>query len=94
MYGDVVLGLQPEDKHDHDPFEVILDAKKKKKKITKDTDLTADDLKELVQEFKNEIKKRTGHDFPTDPMKQLWGAVGAVFQSWMNERAIVYRKLK
>ena len=93
MYGDVVLGLQPEDKHDHDPFEVILDAKKKKKKITKDTDLTAEDLKELVQEFKDEIKKRTGHDFPTDPLKQLWGAVGAVFQSWMNERAIVYRKL-
>ena len=93
MYGDVVLGLQPEDKHDHDPFEVILDAKKKKKKITKDTDLTADDLKELVQEFKDEIKKRTGHDFPTDPMKQLWGAVGAVFQSWMNDRAIVYRRL-
>ncbi|MCB0729497.1 MAG: pyruvate, phosphate dikinase [Ignavibacteriae bacterium] len=93
MYGDVVLGLQPEDKHDLDPFEVILDAKKKKNGITKDTDLTADQLKELVQEFKAEIKKRTGHDFPTDPMKQLWGAVGAVFQSWMNERAIVYRKL-
>jgi len=93
MYGDVVLGLQPEDKHDLDPFEVILDAKKKKNKITKDTELTADHLKELVQEFKDEIKKRTGHNFPTDPMKQLWGAVGAVFQSWMNERAIVYRKL-
>lgn len=93
MYGDVVLGLQPKDKHDLDPFEVILDAKKKKNKITKDTDLTADHLKELVQEFKDEIKKITGHDFPTDPVKQLWGAVGAVFQSWMNERAIVYRKL-
>jgi pyruvate, orthophosphate dikinase len=93
MYGDVVLGLQPEDKHDLDPFEVILDAKKKKNKITKDTDLTAEHLKELVQEFKDEIKKQTGHSFPTDPMKQMWGAVGAVFQSWMNERAIVYRKL-
>lgn len=93
MYGDVVLGLQPEDKHDLDPFEVILDAKKKKNKITKDTELTAENLKELVQEFKDEIKKRTGNNFPTDPMEQLWGAIGAVFQSWMNDRAIVYRKL-
>lgn len=93
MYGDVVLGLQPEDKHDLDPFEVILDAKKKKNKITKDTELTAEHLKELVQEFKDEIKKRTGNNFPTDPMEQLWGAIGAVFQSWMNDRAIVYRKL-
>lgn len=93
MYGDVVLGLQPEDKHDLDPFEVILDAKKKKNNISKDTDLTAEHLKELVEEYKTEIKKRTGHDFPTDPKEQLWGAVGAVFQSWMNERAIVYRRL-
>ena len=93
MYGDVVLGLQPEDKHDLDPFEIILDAKKEANGITKDTDLTADHLKELVAEFKAEIKKKTGHDFPTDPMEQLWGAVGAVFSSWMNERAIVYRKL-
>ena len=93
MYGDVVLGLQPEDKHDLDPFEVILDAKKKKNKITKDTELTADHLKELVEEYKVEIKKQTGHDFPTDPKKQLWGAIGAVFQSWMNERANVYRRL-
>jgi len=93
MYGDVVLGLQPEDKHDLDPFEVILDRKKKQNKITEDTDLTADHLKELVQEFKSEIKKQTGHAFPTDPMEQLWGAVGAVFGSWMNERANVYRKL-
>lgn len=93
MYGDVVLGLQPEEKHDLDPFEVILDAKKKKNNITKDTELTAENLKELVQEFKTEIKKRTGYDFPNDPMEQLWGAIGAVFGSWMNERAIVYRKL-
>lgn len=93
MYGDVVLGLQPENKHDLDPFEVILDAKKKKNNITKDTELTAEHLKELVEEYKAEIKKRTGYDFPTDPKKQLWGAIGAVFQSWMNQRAIVYRKL-
>lgn len=93
MYGDVVLGLRPEDKHEHDPFEVIMDARKEAKGITRDTDLTAEDLKDLVQLFKAEIKRKTGHDFPNDPMEQLWGAVGAVFSSWMNERAIVYRKL-
>lgn len=93
MYGDVVLGLKPVNKHDHDPFEVILDAKKKARGIELDTELTAEDLKELVAEFKAEIKAKTGHDFPEDPHKQLWGAVGAVFNSWMNERAIVYRKL-
>ncbi|MEN8192603.1 MAG: pyruvate, phosphate dikinase [Bacteroidota bacterium] len=93
MYGDVVLGLQPVDKHDRDPFEIILEKKKKKRKIELDTELTTEDLKELVAEFKAEIKKKTGHAFPTDPMKQLWGAVGAVFESWHNERANVYRKL-
>ncbi len=93
MYGDVVLGLQPVDKHDRDPFELILEKKKKKRKIELDTEFTTEDLKELVTEFKVEIKKKTGHDFPADPMQQLWGAVGAVFESWQNERAIVYRKL-
>ncbi|MBU2493814.1 MAG: pyruvate, phosphate dikinase [Bacteroidetes bacterium] len=93
MYGDVVLGLQPKDKHDRDPFEIILDAKKKANKIEKDTDLTAEHLKELVAEFKAAIKKQTGSSFPENPMDQLWGAIGAVFSSWMNERAIVYRKL-
>ncbi len=93
MYGDVVLGLQPEDKRELDPFEIIIDKKKKARKIEKDTDLTAEDLKELVAEFKAEIKKKTGHNFPDDPMEQLWGAIGAVFGSWMNERAIVYRKI-
>ena len=93
MYGDVVLGLKPVDKHEHDPFEVILDRKKAERGTLIDTDLTADDLKELVTEFKEEIKKKTGHSFPEDPIKQLWGAIGAVFSSWMNERAIVYRKL-
>lgn len=93
MYGDVVLGLKPVDKHEHDPFEVIMDAKKKERGVIKDTDLTAQDLKELVEEFKAEIKKKTGHKFPDNPMDQLWGAVGAVFGSWMNDRAIVYRKL-
>ncbi|MFC2135345.1 pyruvate, phosphate dikinase [Bacteroidota bacterium] len=93
MYGDVVLGLRPENKHAVDPFELILERKKSENSLHKDTDLTADHLKELVEEFKNEIKRRTGHEFPTDPMEQLWGAIGAVFGSWMNERAIVYRKM-
>ncbi|PIW70588.1 MAG: pyruvate, phosphate dikinase, partial [Ignavibacteriales bacterium CG12_big_fil_rev_8_21_14_0_65_30_8] len=93
MYGDVVLGLKPENKNEEDPFEVILDRKKKKYGFNLDTELSADHLKELVSEFKKEIKKKTGHSFPDDPMKQLWGAIGAVFGSWMNDRAIVYRKL-
>lgn len=93
MYGDVVLGLKPKDKHEHDPFEVILDAKKEARNAKNDTDLTAQDLEELVYEFKSEIKKKTGHDFPENPYDQLWGAIGAVFSSWMNDRAIVYRKL-
>ena len=93
MYGDVVLGLQPVDKHDEDPFEVILDKKKHQHGFKLDTELTADHLKELVEEFKAAIREKTGHDFPSNPMDQLWGAVGAVFSSWMNNRAIVYRKL-
>ncbi|MBI2419619.1 MAG: pyruvate, phosphate dikinase, partial [Ignavibacteriales bacterium] len=93
MYGDVVMGLKPVDKHDHDPFEVILDKKKADKGYKLDTELSADDLKELVVEFKAAIKEKTGSAFPEDPKKQLWGAVSAVFSSWMNDRAIVYRKL-
>ncbi len=93
MYGDVVLGLKPQTKHDVDPFEEILEAKKKARGVEKDTELTAEDLKELVAEFKAAIKERLGITFPEDPKKQLWGAIGAVFGSWMNERAIVYRKL-
>jgi pyruvate,orthophosphate dikinase len=93
MYGDVVLGLKPVDKHEEDPFEVILERKKHQNGFKLDTELTADHLKELVGEFKSAIKDRTGNDFPDDPMEQLWGAIGAVFGSWMNERAIVYRKL-
>jgi pyruvate,orthophosphate dikinase len=93
MYGDVVLGLQPEHKHDTDPFELIIEKKKKANNIEKDTDLTADHLKELVKEFKDEIKKRKKVEFPDDPMEQLWGAISAVFGSWNNERANVYRAL-
>jgi len=93
MYGDVVLGLKPVEKHEHDPFEVILDAKKAARKIKLDTELTTEDLKELVAEFKKAIKEKTGHSFPEKPEEQLWGAVSAVFGSWMNDRAITYRKL-
>jgi pyruvate,orthophosphate dikinase len=93
MYGDVVLGLKPESKHDEDPFEVILENKKHSHGFKFDTELTAEHLKELVEEFKTAIKEKTGHEFPSDPMEQLWGAIGAVFGSWNNERAIVYRKL-
>ncbi len=93
MYGDVVLGLKPESKHDEDPFEVILEKKKKKHGFKLDTELSADHLKELVKEFKAAILEKTGKSFPENPADQLWGAIGAVFSSWMNERAIVYRKL-
>ncbi len=93
MYGDVVLGLKPIDKHDEDPFEVILENKKKANGFKFDTELTAEHLKELVSEFKKAIKEKTGKDFPENPLDQLWGAIGAVFGSWMNDRAIVYRKL-
>lgn len=93
MYGDVVLGLKPQNKDEHDPFEVILDQKKHEKGVTLDTELTADDLLDIVERSKKAIKEKTGHDFPENPMDQLWGAIGAVFNSWMNERAIAYRKM-
>lgn len=93
MYGDVVLGLKPQKKDEIDPFEAIIERKKHERGITQDIELTTDDLKELVEEFKAEIKAKTGHDFPTDPWEQLWGAIGAVFGSWNNERAKAYRKL-
>jgi len=93
MYGDVVLNLKPESKTEEDPFEVALAEKKRQRGVTLDTELTADDLRELVQEFKALIKMRKGVDFPEDPWDQLWGAIGAVFGSWMNPRAITYRKL-
>ena len=93
MYGDVVMGVRPADDEDHDPFEALLERKKSALGITEDVDLGAGDLKALVAEFKAEIKARTGADFPDDPREQLWGAIGAVFGSWHNERAAVYRKL-
>ena len=93
MYGDVVLGLKPVKKTDDDPFDVLLDQVKHEAGAKYDTDLTTGDLKKLVKLFKAEIKKQLGLDFPEDPEKQLWGAIGAVFGSWMNDRAIAYRRL-
>ncbi|MBQ5619610.1 MAG: pyruvate, phosphate dikinase [Alistipes sp.] len=93
MYGDVVLEMKPASKEDQDPFEEIIEKQKEKRGITKDTDLTVEDLKELVASFKAAVKERTGKDFPACPWEQLWGAICAVFGSWMNERAILYRKL-
>ena len=93
MYGDVVLGMKPVSKEDHDPFEVLIDQQKEKRGAKLDTELTTDDLKELVANFKKAIKEQTGSEFPSNPWDQLWGAICAVFGSWMNERAILYRKL-
>ncbi|MDR3184905.1 MAG: pyruvate, phosphate dikinase, partial [Prevotellaceae bacterium] len=93
MYGDVVLGMKPANKEDEDPFEVIIDHLKEKRGVAHDTELTAADLKELVASFKAAVKESTGKDFPTCPWEQLWGAVMAVFNSWMNDRAILYRQL-
>ncbi len=93
MYGDVVLEMKPASKEDQDPFEELIEAQKAKRGIVKDTDLTTEDLKELVAAFKAAVKERTGKEFPVCPWEQLWGAVCAVFGSWMNERAILYRKL-
>ena len=93
MYGDVVMNLKPLSKEEHDPFEIIIDTLKEKRHVKLDTDLDAHDLKELVQRFKALIRARTGHDFPTDPWEQLWGSIWAVFESWNNDRAKVYREL-
>ncbi len=93
MYGDVVLGMKPQSKEDIDPFEKIMEEMKASKGIELDTDFTTDDLKLLVKLFKTAVKKSTGNDFPVSPWDQLWGAVCAVFDSWMNDRAILYRKM-
>ena len=93
MYGDVVMGLKPQSKEEHDPFEVIMDELKKKKKVKMDLELGAEDLKELVKRYKDLIKKKLKKEFPADPFEQLWGSIGAVMNSWMNERAILYRKM-
>ena len=94
MYGDVVLGMKPVNKDDIDPFEAIIEKVKAQRGIVLDKDLNVEELKQLVKLFKEGIKAQTGVDFPTDPMEQLWGAICAVFDSWMNERAILYRKME
>src|SRR5210317_1897573 len=93
MYGDVVLGMKPESKEDIDPFEDIMEALKHKRDIKLDTEFSIQDLKDLVYDFKDAVKKRTGHSFPTDPWEQLWGAVIAVFNSWNGDRAVYYRNM-
>lgn len=94
MYGDVVLGMKPEDKNDIDPFEAIIDQIKEEKGVKLDTDLSVDDLKDMVSRFKAAVKNQTGKDFPESAYEQLWGAITSVFDSWMNERAILYRKME
>ena len=94
MYGDVVMGLRPEDEKETDPFEALLDAKKHARGVTLDSELSAEDLRELVAEFKAEIAKRLDREFPEDPHEQLWNAIGAVFGSWQGQRAIRYREIE
>ncbi len=94
MYGDVVLGMKPANKDDIDPFEAIIEEVKKAKGVKLDNELDVDDLKELVKRFKGAVKTQTGQDFPSCAYEQLWGAICAVFDSWMNERAILYRKME
>ena len=94
MYGDVVLEMKPVNKEDIDPFEEIIESVKAERGVKLDKDLSVEELKKLVTLFKTAIKERTGKDFPDDPIEQLWGAICAVFRSWMNERAILYRKME
>ena len=94
MYGDVVMGMKPVNKEDIDPFEAIIDKVKAQRGIVLDNEMNVDELKQLVTLFKKAIKEQTGADFPENPVDQLWGAICAVFDSWMNERAILYRKME
>ena len=93
MYADVVLGLKAKDRNEQDPFELIIERKKASRGVRYDTDLSAEDLREIVAAFKAEVRLRAGRDFPENPYDQLWGAIGAVFRSWNNDRAIAYRQL-
>lgn len=93
MYGGVVLGVEAQSKEDHDPFEEIIDKAKEAKGVENDTDLDVADLKKMVADFKAACKAQTGEDFPDDPWEQLWGGICAVFDSWMNPRAIYYRNM-
>jgi pyruvate,orthophosphate dikinase len=93
MYGNVVLGMKPESKEDIDPFEEIMENLKHKRHVELDTEFTVQDLKDLVYDFKDAVKKRTGHDFPENCWNQLWGATMAVFDSWNGDRAVYYRNM-
>ena len=93
MYGDVVMGLKPESEDEADPFEKIIEEVKEMRGIRLDTELSSKDLRLLSIRFRELIKKQSGEAFPDDPWEQLWGAILAVFNSWMNKRAISYRKL-
>ncbi|MCP4552674.1 MAG: pyruvate, phosphate dikinase [Bacteroidetes bacterium] len=93
MFGDVVLDMKPDSKEDINPFEQIIDDLKEERGINDDSELTTEDFKELVTRFKKAVKEKTGKDFPDDPWEQLWSSVMAVFNSWMNDRAIYYRQL-
>ncbi len=93
MYSDVVLGVKPRDNAQADPFEQIIEEKKRSHGFHSDSELTTDDLKEIVDRYKAAVKSNTGKDFPDDPVAQLWGAIGAVFGSWNNDRAVAYREL-
>ncbi|MDD2799293.1 MAG: pyruvate, phosphate dikinase [Bacteroidales bacterium] len=94
MYGDVVLGMKPVNKNDIDPFEEIIEHLKEEKGVHLDNELSVEDLKVLVARFKAAVKKQTGRDFPESAYEQLWGAICSVFDSWMNDRAILYRKME
>ncbi len=94
MYGDVVLGMKPESKEEIDPFEAIIEKVKEEAGVVLDKDLSVENLKDLVAQFKAAVKAQTGQDFPTDAYEQLWGAICAVFKSWNNERAILYRRME
>ena len=92
MYGDVVMGVQKRHENEHEPFDEVMDGLKREVGAKEDTELNEADLQELVKRYKKLIKDRTGKEFPTHPVKQLEGAIGAVFNSWMNERAVIYRQ--
>lgn len=93
MYADVVLGMKSKDKVTADPLTQILDRKKLRRGVEQDTELAANDLRDLVHEYKTEIRSLLGKEFPEDPYEQLWNAIGAVFGSWNNDRATAYRDL-
>ena len=92
MYGDVVMGVQPRTEDEHEPFDAVMDSLKEELGVEEDTDLTADNLRELVSRYKALIRDRVGEEFPQDPTDQLWGAISAVFGSWDNDRAVLYRR--